>query len=85
MLAPQFIVAQICTLGSSTSRIGNTKALLLNLYNTGRKTRDDGDSLTLIVLIDFKTSKKRRTCDVNVIFKNSVNLAYLPIIADLYR
>ena len=37
MLAPQFIVAQICTLGSSTSRITNTKALLLNLYNTGQK------------------------------------------------
>ena len=26
--------------------------------------------------------QKRRTCDVNVIFKNSVNLACLPIIAD---
>ena len=51
-----FIVAQICRLGSSTLRITNTKALLLNLYNTGQN-RDDRDSLTLIVLIDFKTSK----------------------------
>ena len=56
MLAPQFIVAQICIRGSSTSRITNTKALLLNLYNTGHN-RDDRDSLTLIVLIDFKASK----------------------------
>ena len=39
MLAPQFIVAQICTLGSSTSRIINTKVLLLNLYNRGQKPR----------------------------------------------
>ena len=33
----------------------------------------------------LQTVEKRRTCDVNVIFKNSVNLACLPIIADLYR
>ena len=28
--------------------------------------------------------EKRRTCDVNVIFKNTVNLAYLHEIADIY-
>ena len=72
-------------LGSSTSRITNTKALLLNLYNIRVKNRDVRDSLTLIVLIDFKKSIQRCTCDVNVIFKNSVNLACLPIIANLYR
>ena len=56
MLAPQFIVAQVCILGSSTSRVAKTKALLLNLYNTGQN-RDNRDSFTLIVPIDFKTSK----------------------------
>ena len=82
MLAPQFIVAQICR---STSRITNTKALLLNLYNTG-ENRDDRDSLNSYSTHRLLNLEKRRTCDVNsVIFKNSVNLACLPIIADLYR
>ena len=40
---------------------------------------------THLLLYILQNVEKRRTLYVNVILKNSVNLAYLPIIADLYR